>query len=93
MEIDYVILSQVLFGLVCILAISFAMWKSYDYINSTPMYNADELLVENTGNIFQRGKYVYYSKNSDALFVSPTAPTSKSTHPLAQLSTIYVGEL
>ena len=93
MEIDYDILFQVLMGLGWLSIILFAIWTSYKYVMSPAKYNADELLVEDTGDIFQQGKYVYYSKNSDILFISPTKPTSFGVHPLAQNSTYYVGEL
>ena len=93
MEIDWEILAQVLFGISVLSLMLFAIWASYVYIMSPPKVNVNELLVEDTGGVFQRGKYIYYSVNSDVLFVSPTKPTRDGRHPLAQNSAYYVGDL
>lgn len=93
MEIDYQMLFAIILGLSWLSVISYLGWKSYKYIMSPPKYNANEFLVEDTGDIFQQGKYIYYSLNSDIMFISPTKPTSFGRHPLAQQSAYFVGEL
>ena len=93
MEIDWEILTQVLFGVGILSLTLFAIWASYSYITSPPKINVKDFLVEETGEVFQRGRYVYYAINRDVLFISPSKPTSDGRHPLAQNSAYYVGDL
>lgn len=92
MEIDWEILTQTVLAVTFLLGLVGFIYLSYNKSTSPVRYNADDLLVEDNGDVFQRGKYVYYSVNSDVLFVSPSAPKN-GMHPIADSSAYYVGEL
>lgn len=91
--IDIAMTLSVIFGGIVIFVLLVAIHRGYTKTQSPARYNADELLVEDTGDVFQQGKYIYYSLNSDIMFISPTRPTFEGRHPLAQKSAYFVGEL